>query len=284
MNDLIQDKLKTYNCETKEDEENAIKEITQEVALSGLQKAGFFEKADFQGGTCLRIIHGLDRFSEDLDFVLRTPDSTFDLNIYLQKVIKTMNVFGYEIEVAGGYKADSNVKSRFLKDDSIKKLLNFKHGIDLRKKIQIKIEVDINPLLGAKSESNYLDFPTDLMITTHDLPSLLAGKCHALLCRPYVKGRDWYDFLWYISKGTVINLEMLQNAINQQGPWKNENLIISDSWLKDELEKKVKSLDWGNVKEDVARFLKPDKKETLKLWSEKFFLQKTGKLISLLKN
>ncbi len=282
MKDVIQEKLKLYECETKEDEENAIKEITQEIALYGLKEAGFFEKVSFHGGTCLRIIHGLDRFSEDLNFVLKETDPDFDITPYLEKAIKIMNIYGYKIEVSGEDKADNNVKTRFLKDDSIKKLLNFENKLDLRKKIQIKVEVDINPPVGAVNEGNYLDFPTDFMIATHDMPTLLSGKCHALLCRNYIKGRDWYDYLWYISKGTKINLKIFQEAINQLGPWKGQNITVTSKWLEAELKNRIKTLDWNNVKKDVERFLKPNKKETLELWSEDFFLKKTKKFISFL--
>ena len=284
MNDVIQEKLKSYKCQTKEDEENAIKEITQEVALYGFERAGLFEKAAFQGGTCLRIVHGLDRFSEDLDFALRTPDPDFELGQYLEKVIETMNVYGYKIEVSGEDKADSNVKTRFLKDDSIKKLLTLEHKQDLRKKIQIKVEVDINPPGLAVCEPNYVDFPIDFMIMTHDMPSLLAGKCHALLCRSYIKGRDWYDYLWYVSHGTVINLKMFQEAINQIGPWEGKNISMTRPWLEKELEKRIRSLDWEEVKKDVLKFLRPDKKEALKLWTEDFFLKKTEKFVCTLQS
>jgi predicted nucleotidyltransferase component of viral defense system len=279
MKDVIQERLKTYDPQSDEDEENALKEITQEVALYGLEKSGFFEKAIFQGGTCLRIVHGLDRFSEDLDFVLKEKDAEFDLSKYLDVVSETMNQFGYRIEVSGEEKADDSVKTRFLKDDSIKRLLKFEHKQDLRKKIQIKVEVDINPPSGDDTESNYLDFPTSFMIITHDMPSLLAGKSHALICRTYVKGRDWYDYLWYISKKSKLNFRMLEAAINQLGPWKEKGLEISKEWLHEKLEEKIKSIDWEEAKKDVERFLKPDKKEGLRLWSEDFFLKMTKKLI-----
>jgi hypothetical protein len=279
MKDVIQEKLESYECTTKEDEENAIKEITQELALYGLKEAGFFEKSSFQGGTCLRIIHGLDRFSEDLDFSLKQPDPDFDINPYLERAMEIMDVYGYKIEVSGEDKADNNVKTRFLKDDSIKKLLNFENTLDMRKKIQIKVEVDINPPKGAVDEANYLDFPIDFMVMTHDMSTLLSGKCHALLCRNYIKGRDWYDYLWYISKGTKINFEMFQEAINQLGPWKGQNVNVTSDWLQIQFEKKIRALDWIEVRKDVQRFLKPNKKETLKLWSEDFFIKKTKKFI-----
>lgn len=252
------------------------------MALYGLKEAGFFEKASFQGGTCLRVIHGLDRFSEDLDFVLREVDLEFNIDPFLQKAIELMNVYGYEIEVSGADKADKSVKTRFLKDDSIKKLLNFENKLDLRKKIQIKIEVDINPPKGAIDEINYLDFPIDFMVTTHDLPTLLSGKCHALLCRSYIKGRDWYDYLWYVGQGTKINIEMFQEAINQFGPWKGQKIEVTKEWLGSELENKIRALDWDDVKKDVEIFLRPEKKKTLDLWSEDFFLKKTNKFISFL--
>lgn len=278
MKDIIQERLESYDPQTREDEENAIKEITQEVALYGLEEAGFFEHAIFQGGTCLRIIHGLDRFSEDLDFALRWPSPEFDLNKYLLEASKTMRPYGYEIEIAGEDKADNSVKSRFLKDESIKKLLKFGHRQDPKKKIQIKVEVDINPPTGDKVESNYLDFPTQFMVMTHDISSLFAGKTHALLCRNYVKGRDWYDYLWYISKNAKVNLRMLENALNQSGPWKGQNQYIDDKWLHEKLHEKISGINWDDAKQDVERFLRPDKKKTLKLWSEDFFLKMTRKL------
>lgn len=279
MKDVIQEKLQSYNPQTDEDEENAIKEITQEVALYALAEAGFFEQAIFHGGTCLRMIHRLDRFSEDLDFALRSPNSQIDLDKYLQNVSKTMKVFGYGIEVTGADNADKSVKSRFLKDDSIKKILKFEHKQDIRKKIQIKIELDINPPIGFEMEANYLDFPTQFMLITHDIPSLFAGKTHALLCRNYVKGRDWYDYLWYISKGAQLNLKMLENALHQTGPFQGEKLSLGKEWLHENLNKKIMAINWDEAKKDVEKFLKPDKKKTLSLWSEDFFLKMTDKLI-----
>ena len=280
MKDVIQNKLEDYNPQTKEDEENAIKEITQEIILYGLSESGFFEHAAFQGGTCLRIIHQLDRFSEDLDFALRSPSLNFNLDEYLKKVSETMRIYGYEIEISGEDKADSNVKSRFLKDDSIKKLLHLEHKHEVRKKIQIKIEIDAAPPADDRVESNYIDFPTQSMIMTHDIPSLLAGKTHALLCRPFVKGRDWYDYLWYVSKGASININMLKNALNQHGPWKDKQVDIDKEWLRKNLNQKIKSINWNDAKKDIDKFLRPEKKKSLQLWSEDFFLKMTDKFIS----
>lgn len=280
MRDLIQERLKFYAPETAEDEENAIKEITQEVVLYGLEQAGFFAQAVFQGGTCLRVVHGLDRFSEDLDFALKTPDSSFDPGSFLAAAARVLGAYGYELEVSGDDQIAGAVKIRFLKDDSIKKILTFQHRQDLRKKIRIKVEIDVNPPAGHKFAANYLDFPTDFMVMTQDLPSLFAGKCHALLCRSYVKGRDWYDFLWYVGRKVPVNRLMLTQALDQSGPWQGLQVVVSKDWLYEQLSLKIKAIDWDEAGKDVSRFLKADRQASLKLWGEDFFLKKTQKLLT----
>lgn len=278
MIDVIQQRLSSYNVDTLEDEENALKEISQEVILYALSESGFFEHAAFLGGTCLRINHGLDRFSEDLDFSLRVSNENFDIGDYLDDVLRIMKVYGYEIELGGKENASASVQSRFLKDESLKKLLSFKHKQDTRKKIQIKFEVDINPPAGAGVVADYLSFPTQFMVMTYDLPSLLAGKIHALLCRPYTKGRDWYDLLWYVGQKTKVNITMLENALNQMGPWKDQKIQIDEDWVSEQLILKIKSINWNDAKKDVEKFLKPEKQKTLSLWSEDFFVKMTRKI------
>ncbi|MGK5089099.1 nucleotidyl transferase AbiEii/AbiGii toxin family protein [Bdellovibrionota bacterium FG-2] len=279
MKDLIQKKLEFYNPQNAQEEENALKEITQEVALYALAKSGFFEKASFQGGTCLRIVYGLDRFSEDLDFSLLSPNSDLELRPYLEKSAQLMKHYGYEVEVSGNPKPDRNVKMQFLKDTNIKRVLVFKHLSDLQKKINIKIEVDTNPPAGAKCEIKFLDFPTDYSATTHDLGSLFAGKIHALLCRPFVKGRDWYDLSWYVSQRVSPNYVLLGNALAQLGPWKDQITQIDRSWLVHHLSEKIESLSWSEAFRDVSPFLKTEKSAELrKLWSRDFFLSKLSRL------
>lgn len=279
MNDVIQQKLKSYDPSSSREEENALKEISQEVILYALKQSGFFEHAVFLGGTCLRIVHGLDRFSEDLDFSLKKADPAFEFSFYIEKIAEVMELYGYEIKVSGKDKTDSNIKSRFLKDESIKKILSFKHIQDSRRKIQIKVEIDVNPPSYSGIESNYLDFPTEFMIITHDLPSLMAGKCHALLCREYTKGRDWYDFLWYIRNNIKLNRAMLADALNQEGPWKGLSENVLNNWILEKLELRIKNLNWEEARRDVEIFLSNEKKETLKLWSEDFFLKRLKKMV-----
>lgn len=277
MKDIIQQKLEEYNAQSKEEELNALKEITQEVALYSLYKVGFFNEACFIGGTALRILHGLDRFSEDLDFSLIKPSTGFSLDTYLKKSLQEMNAYGYELSIDEKDLGDKNVQSRFLKDDSIKSVLTFKHAQDLRSKIKIKIEIDTNPPKGAILKAQYVDFPIDFQVQSHDLPGLMSGKLHALLCRPFIKGRDWYDFTWYVSKGITPNYVQLTNALFQLGPWKGQDIKVDESFLRKELKKRIETLKWPEVASDVRKFLRPVKAETLNLWNEDFFKVKLEK-------
>lgn len=277
MKDLIQKRLEEYNAQSKEEELNALKEITQEVALYSLHKAGFFNEACFIGGTALRILHGLDRFSEDLDFSLIRPTPTFSLDTYLKKSMQEMNAYGYDLSIDEKDLSDKNIQSRFLKDDSIKNVLTFKHAQDLRSKIKIKIEIDTNPPEAATLKSEYVDFPMDFQVQSYDLPSLMSGKLHALLCRPFVKGRDWYDFSWYVTKGITPNYAQLTNALFQLGPWKGQNITVDEPFLREQLREKIETLKWKDVANDVRKFLRPAKAETLDLWNEDFFKAKLEK-------
>ena len=279
MKNFIQKQLESYQFKTAQEELNALTEITQEIILYGLAQSNFFQKALFHGGTCLRIIHGMERFSEDLDFSLKAPEPDFDLMFYLEKTIDTIRAYGYEWEIVGSQSVDRNVKSRFLKDGSLKKLISFKHDLGLRKKIKLKIEIDINPPANAKYAAGYVDFPVDFVLSTHDLPTLFAGKCHALLCRPYTKGRDWYDYLWYLKKGIVLNVDFLESSLKQWGPWKGKNIRVTENWINENIGKKIQSMDWKHAVQDVSRFLHSHEKEGLKIWCKDFFLNKTGKLL-----
>jgi len=279
VKDIIQKRLEThYELNTAEDELNALKEITQEVALYALYKVGFFEKACFMGGTCLRIVHSLDRFSEDLDFSTRKVDLNFKLDEYLEKAMDIMNPYGYGLTIDEKDLADKSVQSRFLKDDSIKKVLTFKHKQDERQKIKIKVEIDTNPPEGAVEKTEFIDFPEDFQILAYDLPSLMSGKLHALLCRTYEKGRDWYDYSWYVKNNCSPNLKLLENALKQLGPWKGKDIQVDEKFLKDELVGKIESLDWEDIKKDVRKFLSPEKAQSLNIWSSAFFKSKVTKM------
>lgn len=273
---IIQERLESYNARSIQEEEMALKEITQEVALNSLFNADFYKVVAFQGGTCLRIFYNLNRFSEDLDFALLQPDSKFEFKRYLELLKHEFDAFGYKIEVVEKKDTPSTVKNIFIKDDSIGKILSLQYQrYDGRPKaIKIKLEIDTNPPNGAKIENKYHDFPLNYSVTVYDLPSLFAGKIHALLSRSYTKGRDWYDFLWHASRKTEINFELLSSAIDQMGPWAGQKIRVDKNWFLHQMQKKMISLDWEKAKLDVHRFLKPNELKSLELWNKDFFLMK----------
>ncbi len=281
MIELIQQRLDEYNAGNAIEEEQAIKEIIQELALFALWRADFFEVAAFQGGTSLRILHGLPRFSEDLDFILKEPDLEFDWDHYLEKLLENLEEFGLKSEVKDKSRMDQAVRKAVLKDNSVSNQLNlsFYRGRGGQKQT-IKLEIDVNPPSGSGFEYTYKDFPVDYEVCHQDLSSNFALKIHALLCRPYIKGRDWYDFNWYVKKGIKPNLPLLQAALIQDGPWKGEGLKIDEEWVRKELLKKISLINWNEPASDVERFLTLVEKDSLRLWNERFFVQRVSQLFS----
>ncbi len=277
---IIRDRLSTYGCKSEIEEEQAIREITQELVLAALGRTDFFKEAAFQGGTALRILYGLDRFSEDLDFVLKKSSPGFAWKGYLQTLTEELSAYGYRIEIQDRSAVDSAVKKAFIKDDAIGKVLNLQYAgkSGVLGKIRIKLEVDINPPDGSEYEIKYLDFPFVSSVVVQTLPSLFAGKIHALLCRDYLKGRDWYDFLWYTARRTQINYRLLSSALSQVGPWKNQGIPVDYDWCMQSLKAKIESVDWHSAAEDVRRFVRVREQKSLDLWNRALFIGQLEKI------
>ena len=278
MNGLIsiQQRLDGYKCASPREEDQALREILQEFILAALGRTDYFSKAAFHGGTHLRIFHGLRRFSEDLDFALREDDPSFEFKPYLDKVRLELDSIGVSVEVIDKSKADSTIKKAFLKDDSIVRLVDLRFGINLGsrqtpRKLRVKLEVDSHPPAGAGYESRPLAFPFPASVTNFDLPSSFSGKMHALLCREYVKGRDWYDFIWYMGNRIVLNHTLLTAALNQQGKWAGQGVPTDDVWVREELKKVIADLDWEKAKTDVAAFVHSSDLKTLEFFTPEYF-------------
>ncbi|WP_370175774.1 nucleotidyl transferase AbiEii/AbiGii toxin family protein [Sphingobium abikonense] len=280
MIEIIQEKLRQYRAANAVEEENATKEIIQEIALYALWRGDFFDVALFQGGTSLRILHRLPRFSEDLAFMLRSPNPEFDWAPYLKTLVKVFAQFGLKLDAQPKERMDKTVREAVLKDNSIASQLDLTFaGTGRRKTIRIKLEIDTNPPPGSGEASTFLDFPADYEVRHQDLPSNFALKIHALLCRGYLKGRDWYDFSWYISNGVTPNLTHLQAALIQAGPWTGqEGFNIDMAWLENTLRNTIATIDWKAAADDVRRFLRPAEAKSLALWSDRFFLAKLEKM------
>lgn len=277
-NEIIEKRLKQYAPKSPEEEENAYKEVLQELALYALSTTDFFAHASFQGGTALRILYQLPRFSEDLDFILNKSNKNFSWEKYIHQVNNAFELFDIHPEIIDRSKADQSIKKLFLKDNSIGKIIKLTFPAHSQKKFLIKFEIDTNPPNGSNEERKYLDFPEDYSIAAQDLPSNFAGKCHALLCREYLKGRDWFDFLWYVAQRTTINFVFLKNAFNQNSPWKKQSLSFDKAWLIQALKNKIVTVDWKKAVDEVEQFTGEDQQRGLKLWSDDFFLDRVEKL------
>lgn len=281
MIEILQKKLRDYGATNAVEEENATKEIIQEIALYALWRADFFDVALFQGGTSLRILHALPRFSEDLDFLLRKPDPQFEWSRYLSALVEIFGQFGLKLEARSKDKMDRSVREAILKDDSIASQLDLSFaGSGRARAIKIKLEIDTNPPAGSGEATTFLDFPADYEVRHQDLPSNFALKIHALLCRPYLKGRDWFDFSWYVANRVYPDLPLLAAALLQAGPWPGQvALNVDGDWLFETLKAKIASIDWTAAAADVNRFLRPAEAKSLSLWSERFFEAKLDQLV-----
>ena len=277
---ILAAKIAEYGPADAVDQENVLAELMQHYVLAGLARAGFFQKAGFHGGTCLRIVHGLDRFSEDLDFVLHQADPRFSWKKYAGPVVRDLAGDGIHLEIVDRSSADSAVKKAFLKTDSIGKLivLQLPHARHPGRKIKIKLEIDSNPPEGSDFETRYLDFPVMTAMTTQTLESSFASKSHALLCRRYTKGRDWFDFLWYVSRKIRPNVHLLQNALRQQGPWAGSDIEVVPDWFGERLAEVISEIDWSRAVDDVRRFLGPRHQPSLDLWCTELFLAQLAQL------
>ncbi len=281
MIDIIKEKLGRYGATNALEEENAVKEILQELALYALWRTDFFDCALFQGGTSLRILHGLSRFSEDLDFLLRVPNANFDWSPYLKGMTEVFAQFGLKLTAQPRQRMTSAIREALLKDDSIASQLDLSFaGTGDRKVLKIKLEIDVNPPAGSGEATTFLDFPADYEVRHQDLASNFALKIHALLCRGFLKGRDWFDFSWYVSRGVTPNLVLLQNALVQAGPWAGDtSLRVDMPWLNNSLSTAIGSIAWKEAASDVERFLRPSDMKSVALWSERFFLAKLNKMM-----
>lgn len=265
---IIEDKLKSYRTSTKQQEKNALREIAQEIALCGLARTSFFKHASFIGGSCLRIVYGLQRFSEDLDFWTLQSDPDFVWQPYLQAVQEEFKAHAFDMLIEDRAKVDDKIKRAFLKKDSIGKLLVLSHarGFNDNEKLTIKFEIDTHPPSGFHFESKNREFPSVFPITVLDKSSLFASKIAALFDEEKEqKGRHWYDFAWYVFHKWPLNFNLLENCLK---PPQEMTLLV----LQQELAKIIVSIDWESVKKDVRQFLSAEEQETLNLWNNQYFL------------
>lgn len=283
MNVTIDEMLKNYNVNNIYDKKNAIKEILQEIVLCGLARGDFFKEAAFYGGTALRIFYGLDRFSEDLDFSLIEANPNFDFTRYFPTLEKEIKSYGLNLSITEKIKSiDSDVASAFVKGNTKELLLSFytddNISVTSNETIKIKFEVDTNPPAYAKFEHKYRLLPSPYEVNMYGLSSLFAGKIHAVLCRGWksrIKGRDLYDYAFYLSKNAGVNQRYLRERLIQSDFIKADNNLDLDD-LKAMLYVRFDTIDFAQAKRDVEPFIQNI--SILDIWSADFFKDITNKL------
>lgn len=278
MHEAVVGMMARYNCRTSVDDTNALREIMQEIVLLGLWRSKFFENAAFYGGTSLRIMHGLDRYSEDMDFSLLNATPDFDLGAYGRALEKELQAFGFTVSVQRKQKARPGaVQSAFLKADTWREVLvvatdeEIVRAVPKGRVLKIRLEVDTNPPGGFATKSRFLLQPIPFSVRTFTPSCLFAGKMHAVLCRRWqgrVKGRDWYDFVWFVARGTPLDLGHLAARMRQSGHLAADS-NLTESLFRELFVQRVHDLDIASARKDVAPFVK-DADATL-VWSHAFF-------------
>jgi predicted nucleotidyltransferase component of viral defense system len=285
MNEAVRQMLSKYELRAQDDYIRALREILQEITLLGLWRSKFFERAAFYGGTALRILYGLDRYSEDLDFSLIIPQKSFDLGVYNKALQKELLAFGFDVRIDPIKKsAETAIQSTFLKADTRRQLLNIAVSEDIvshipkGQRLKIKLEIDTDPPGSFSTENQYLLLPIPFSIRTYALPDLFAGKMHALLFRQWklrVKGRDWYDFVWFAANHPQLHLAHLEKRMRQTGHWRHKSPLRPEA-LHKILTEKIDNLDVVKALKEVELFVK--NRESLAVWSREFFHNVAGRI------
>jgi predicted nucleotidyltransferase component of viral defense system len=283
MNEAIRQMLASYEIRTVADSLRALREVMQEIALLGLWRGKFFEKAAFYGGTTLRVLYGLDRFSEDLDFSLLKKSDGFDLADYSNFLKRELASFGFVVEIESK-KKQTQVQSAFLKADTRTQMITVEFERDLVQQVprnqvlRIKLEVDTDPPSGFSTEVRYLLRPVSFAVRTFSLPDLFAGKIHAVLFREWksrVKGRDWYDLVWFAAHHPELHLSHLEQRMRQTGHWEGP-APLTEAELRKLIALRIDSVDIGEIRREVEPFVKDP--TALTIWSKEFFLDVASRI------
>ncbi len=283
LKQVITDFIRSRNPRSIKDYDRALREAIQHMALLGLWRAGFFEHAAFYGGTALRIIHGLPRFSEDIDFSLLGKRTDFSLKTYLSGLKTELAGFGFETDVASSARKRSLVDSAFIKANTRVHLLRISAAaslagtVPMNQLLKVKLKVDTDPPGGFSTDASFLVFPIPFSVRVYSLPDLFAGKMHGVLCRrrrTRVKGRDWYDMIWFLRREAPLHLEHLEARLRQSDDWTEDRTLQGEDFL-GLYRRRIDATDFRLAVSDVLPFIH-DSVE-LDVWGRDFFMSLTEK-------
>ena len=263
----------------------AVKEVLQELILSALSTTDFFGKAAFYGGTSLRIFHGLPRFSEDLDFMVAEPVS-IDFNDYIPEMKRQLSVLGIDVEVSEEERSNPDLVAGMVKGNTKELYLYMYSEDDLvrsiykKELIRVKIEISTHYSDKAKKKIWMKNMPYPYSVTLFDLPTLFAGKIHAVLCRGWegrVKGRDLYDFLFYANRGSTFNLGFLNDKFKMSGYSERD---LTHEEVIERLVERFSTLDYESARKDAMRFIRGKQIWSIDQWCPELFIEMAKELIS----
>lgn len=261
----------------------ALREVLQEAALAGLWRTGFFDQAAFYGGTALHLFHGLDRFSEDLDFTLLTPNPTWKLAERLKGLQAEIEAFGFAVDIEP--KHEGKIDSAFIKARTKIHLIRIETpkavagAVASNRLVKVKVEIDTDPPAGIRTETKTLFEPFPVSIRVVTSPCLFAGKLHACLCRSWktrVKGRDWYDFLFFIASDVPIDVPHLEARLRQSGHWKEKRAVAADD-VRRLIDERIGAIDWKQAAEDALPFLRDPR--SVDMWEAALFTEAAGRIV-----
>lgn len=285
MNEAVRQMLAAYEIKSEGDSLRSLREVIQEIALLGLWRSKFFEKAAFYGGTALRVLYGLDRFSEDLDFSLLEKRKDFNLAEYSEALKRELASFGFAVEIENRPKATAAaIQSAFLKAEARAQMITVEVDKSLVQKVprnqglKIKLEIDVDPPLGFATEVRFLLKPFPFSVKTFSLPDLFAGKMHAVLYRGWksrIKGRDWYDLVWFAAYHPELHLAHLEQRMRQTGHWQGATPMTAED-LRGVLTGRIDKVDINRIRSEVEPFVKDA--AALAIWSKEFFLDVASRI------
>jgi len=283
MHDAIRAMIEKRKPQGQADRDRALREVLQETALAGLWRTGFFDRAAFYGGTALRLFHGLDRFSEDLDFSLLEPDPAWKFAERLEGLRAEIEAFGFSVDIDA--KHEGKIDSAFIKANTkihlirIEALEAIAGNAAPNRLVMVKLETDTDPPAGIRTEMKILLEPFPVSVRVAMPPCLFAGKVHACLCRSWkmrVKGRDWYDFLFFVARGVTVDVAHLEARLRQSGHWRGEKAIeVKD--VRRLLEERIAGVDWRQAAEDVLPFIRDPR--SLGMWGAELFRDAVGRMV-----
>lgn len=266
---------------TSDARKNLLREILQEVILCHMKEAGLFEDMAFHGGTSLRLLHRIDRFSEDLDMSLLVANESYDIAAKMRDLEVSLLNSGFRLEFQNKSKPTKAIKVFYVNDSDILNQFAREIGnVIAGEKIKIKFELDVLPSDHQVFADSRVKSTFSVIVKSHDLTTCMGQKIHAVLCRSHfygmdiIKGRDLYDLEWYLEQGIIPNYNNLRECLIRGGPWEKQKLQIDRAWVVAEIHKSLQTKSFPMILEDLRPLVDSTIFESISArWNKSYYSQ-----------